>query len=83
MAFRESLKEKILPIPRGPFFHDVWIGMTAEIFKRKVYFYDEKLMIYRRHGDNNSIEGGRTIGIRLRERIMLLGWLILRRVGLK
>lgn len=83
MAFRKSLKEKILPIPRGPFFHDVWIGMTAEIFKRKVYFYYEKLMIYRRHGDNNSIEGGRTIGIKLRERIMLLGWLILRRVGLK
>ena len=53
IAFREKLKEKILPIPNNIYLHDQWIGMIAEL-EGKTYFLNEKLMKYRRHSENNS-----------------------------
>lgn len=53
MAFKCEIKEKILPFPDGIEMHDWWIGLVSEM-KYKSYFIDEKLIRYRRHGDNVS-----------------------------
>lgn len=53
MAFRASLKEKILPIPNDIEMHDQWIGIIAEKYGKSV-FIDDKLIHYRRHEDNES-----------------------------
>jgi glycosyltransferase involved in cell wall biosynthesis len=48
MAFRQSAKMFILPIPENVGMHDIWIGNIMEIFG-KVSFTPEKLVYYRRH----------------------------------
>lgn len=53
IAFKSDLKVKILPIPNNIYLHDQWIGMVAEL-EGKTYFFDEKLIKYRRHSENNS-----------------------------
>lgn len=53
MAFKRELVPYILPFPKGIPMHDQWIGLVAEK-KGKVTFIDDKLMSYRRHGDNVS-----------------------------
>ncbi|MBF8807707.1 MAG: glycosyltransferase family 2 protein [Enterococcus lacertideformus] len=51
MAFRASLKEKILPIPTEVPMHDMWIGMLGGKY---VGFIREPLTLYRRHDFNSS-----------------------------
>lgn len=53
MAFKSELKEKILPFPENIPMHDQWIGLIAEKYG-KVKFLKEPLIIYRRHGQNNT-----------------------------
>lgn len=53
MAFREELKEKILPIPNDIEMHDQWIGIINET-NSKSLFLNEELIEYRRHDSNNS-----------------------------
>ena len=53
IAFRNELKEKILPIPENINMHDQWIGLIAEL-NGKTFFEDEVLIKYRRHNANNS-----------------------------
>ena len=49
MAFRKSLLEKSLPFPNTKEIgHDLWIGLVGEI-TGKVLFYNEPLILYRRH----------------------------------
>ncbi|WP_207384897.1 glycosyltransferase family 2 protein [Flavobacterium sp. MEB061] len=49
MAFRKSLLEKSLPFPNTKEIgHDLWIGLVGEMTGR-VLFYDEQLILYRRH----------------------------------
>lgn len=83
MAFSSTLKKWICPIPNGPFFHDVWIGIIAEMYHQKVVFLDKKLILYRRHKENNSSETGRTLWIKLYDRIHLIYQLILRKMTFK
>jgi hypothetical protein len=55
MAIRASLLEHVLPFPVRPsFLHDVWIGTRNAASGGKTAFLDERLMIYRRHGGNES-----------------------------
>lgn len=54
MAFRKELKDVILPFPNNIPMHDSWIGLLAEI-KGEVLFIPEKLIYYRRHGDNATV----------------------------
>lgn len=49
---RRSLKY-ILPFPKKLPMHDIWIGMCSEVFAN-IYFLDENLILYRRHGNNVS-----------------------------
>lgn len=53
MAFRNTLKEKILPIPECVEMHDTWIGLIGEWTHSSV-FIDDKLICYRRHQNNVS-----------------------------
>ena len=51
MAFKQSLKSKVLPFPATIPMHDQWIGLVAEL-KGKVQFLKKPLIYYRRHDAN-------------------------------
>ena len=53
VAFRRRLLKIALPFPRKIVVHDFWIAGLAEIFGT-TGFCHEKLMKYRRHGENMS-----------------------------
>lgn len=53
MAFDRKIKNSILPIPDDIEMHDQWIGLIAEK-KGKSTFIKDKLIKYRRHGENSS-----------------------------
>lgn len=53
MAFRSTLKEKVLPFPSTIPMHDMWIALISE-WENKSAFIDEPLTLYRRHEDNVS-----------------------------
>ena len=57
MAFTSVLKDAVLPFPESIEMHDWWIGLNAE--KRgKALFVEDRLIAYRRHGQNtNSLDG--------------------------
>ncbi|ALS03185.1 alpha-L-Rha alpha-1,3-L-rhamnosyltransferase [Enterococcus silesiacus] len=54
MAFRSSLKIRILPIPSKVPMHDMWIGLIAA-YRNKSALITQPLTLYRRH-DNNASE---------------------------
>lgn len=56
MAFRSSLLKKALPFPNYIPMHDQWLGLLAEIYG-KVYYFEEPLILYRRHSSNSSSTG--------------------------
>jgi len=51
LAFNRKILNAVLPFPKKLIMHDIWIGLMAESLG-KVYFLDEKLMLYRRHERN-------------------------------
>ena len=51
MAFRREILQAALPFPGGIPMHDSWIGMVNAVVGRAVYL-PQKLIFYRRHGDN-------------------------------
>ena len=54
MAFKRNVLKTILPFPKSKYFyHDQWIGLLCEL-KFKVLFIREKLIYFRRHGENTS-----------------------------
>lgn len=53
LAINRRALRYILPFPPKIAMHDIWIGLCCEIFG-KVYFLDENLILYRRHGANLS-----------------------------
>lgn len=53
MAIRRDLLSAILPLPENVEMHDWWIGLISELRGRSI-FIDDKLIDYRRHGDNAS-----------------------------
>lgn len=57
MAFRKSVLDKSLPFPNTKEIgHDLWIGLVAEM-TGKVFFYDEPLLLYRRHTSAFTVTG--------------------------
>jgi len=52
-AFRRSILKKLLPFPPHIVMHDYWIGQIADLYY-KTTFIPDKLLRYRRHGDNTS-----------------------------
>lgn len=55
MAFRRSILKYCLPFPDGIPIHDVWIGLVNQ-FVGRAAFIQEPLLLYRRHGSNDSPE---------------------------
>lgn len=53
MAFRASVLDYCLPFPEDIPIHDVWIGLVNQ-FVGKAAFIPEPLLLYRRHGMNDS-----------------------------
>jgi len=53
MAFKDTMKDHILPIPNDIEMHDQWIGVVCDKYGKSV-FLNEKLFSYRRHGGNVS-----------------------------
>lgn len=76
IAFKKELKSKILPIPDTIYLHDQWIGMIAEV-EGKTYFFNEKLMKYRRHSDNNSSFKHLPFRVMLKNRVQYIKALII------
>ena len=76
MAFRREVLDYVLPFPRKIPMHDIWIGLNVQLNGRDV-FIDDKLILYRRHGNNASFTGDIggsqfSISYRIKYRIVLL-----------
>lgn len=54
MAFKRELLEEVLPIPNYIEMHDQWIGVINDQLNHDTCFVPEKLIKYRRHGQNAS-----------------------------
>lgn len=52
-AFRRTILKKLLPFPPHIVMHDYWIGQIADLYY-KTTFIPDKLLRYRRHGNNTS-----------------------------
>ncbi|MFG6383312.1 MAG: glycosyltransferase family 2 protein [Lachnospiraceae bacterium] len=78
MAFRQELKEIILPIPSQIEMHDQWIGALNDYRFGKSCFLPEALLLYRRHGNNNSSMTHYNIGKMLRNRVIFFGYFFIR-----
>lgn len=59
MAFNRRILAYVLPFPKGIAMHDIWIGLNTEIIG-KPRFISEKLIMYRRHGENLSPTSGKS-----------------------
>lgn len=57
LAFRKEMLPLLLPFPEAIPMHDIWIGFVSELSGR-VKFIEEPLMLYRRHGRNETASGG-------------------------
>lgn len=82
MAFRRELLEVILPVPAQIEMHDQWIGVLGDYFAGKSCFLPDVLLLYRRHGANNSSMEHYGLGRMLRNRLVFL-WCFIRRVWQK
>jgi glycosyltransferase involved in cell wall biosynthesis len=60
MAFNRKILNKALPFPKDIPMHDWWLGLIGEIYG-KIYFIDDKLISYRRHENNVSPTGEKSI----------------------
>lgn len=56
MAFNRRILEKALPFPKDIPMHDWWIGLVGEVYG-KTCFIENRLIRYRRHGNNASPTG--------------------------
>lgn len=90
LAFNRKILDVVLPFPQKLIMHDVWIGLMAESVG-KVYFLDEKLMLYRRHERNVTAAVHKDdahlsdfgVGFKIWYRMVLLFQVIIRNLSLK
>lgn len=81
MAFNRHVLESCLPFPKKLPMHDSWIGNVAAFKCERVSFIQDKLISYRRHGNNASITGEkscRSIKEKLSDRLCIIYNLLLR-----
>jgi len=85
MALNRKILAKALPFPHDIPMHDIWLGFVGDVCGRTI-FINEKLTLYRRHGNNASTTTSRSpysIGQKIRFRWNLIKYLprLLRRQG--
>jgi len=78
MAFKRELLEEVLPIPDYIEMHDQWIGVINDQLKRGTSFIPDKLIKYRRHGNNASGMSHYGIARMIRNRVCFV-WALLTR----
>lgn len=78
MAFKRELLEEVLPIPDYIEMHDQWIGVINDLLHHGTKFIPDKLIKYRRHGNNASGMSHYGIARMIRNRVCFL-WALLRR----
>jgi len=59
MVFNRRILDYVLPFPKGIAMHDIWIGLNTEIVGKSRFIHD-KLIMYRRHGENASSASGKS-----------------------
>lgn len=79
LAFRSSMLEHFLPIPRDVPMHDMWFGTINDIYG-KTHYIDQPLIAYRRHGNNASPAVGAPIVQKIVWRWRLVKNLLLHRL---
>ena len=72
MAFRASLRDDFLPIPRTIQMHDQWIGMQCDRYHRGTVLLHEPLLSYRRHEEANSDFSHNSVPVMIRNRFVLM-----------
>jgi glycosyltransferase involved in cell wall biosynthesis len=82
MAFRKAVLTKCLPFPPGAPMHDMWIGLTNELFG-KTGFINQALVSYRRHGANATAGKHASMGQMIRWRWGLAMSLLTRAVAVQ
>ena len=78
MAFKRELLDEVVPIPNYIEMHDQWIGVINDQLKRGTTFIPDKLLKYRRHGNNASEMSHYPIPRMLKNRICFV-WALLTR----
>ena len=80
LAFKKEMLQYVLPFPKYILWHDMWIGLVISK-KGKVKFINDKLLYYRRHGDNASATGEKSTFSRWKQfkyRLQMLYYSLLR-----
>lgn len=54
MAFNRKVYNLCIPIPKGTFMHDCYIGLKSVMANHNYKFIDKPLIFYRRHNNNVS-----------------------------
>lgn len=78
MAFKRDILEEVLPIPDYIEMHDQWIGVINDQLKWGTSFIPQKLIKYRRHGNNASEMSHYPLPCMLKNRIFFV-WALLTR----
>lgn len=81
MAFKRELIPLICPVPLKVVYHDVWIGLIASIYG-SVVLLNEPLLLYRRHGLNESSDSSRNLYLIIKDRMFLIYFVIKRLIKL-
>lgn len=61
MAFTRNVLDKALPFPKNPISHDHWIAYNSYFRGSRMYLIDKSLLLYRRHDNNVSPSGGKSL----------------------
>jgi hypothetical protein len=77
MAFRQEIRDRVLPFPAGVPWHDWYIGLVAELVGR-VERIDTITLLYRRHGANLSPTGEKSANSLIKK--IAMRWFVLRAV---
>lgn len=75
MCFSKNLLSQFLPFPKKLPMHDIYIGNFAAFNGYRIKFIEDKLIHYRRHGNNASItseHSHRKLLSRISDRIIIL-----------
>ena len=75
MAFRRKILKKLLPFPPHIIMHDYWIGQIADLYYKTSYIPD-KLLRYRRHGNNSSALTTRKSSLSLLQKLEYRFWIV-------
>ena len=79
MAFKRELLEEVLPIPNYIEMHDQWIGVINDQLKWGTEFIPDKLIKYRRHGNNASGMTHYGVPRMIKNRVCFLWALVMRK----